>query len=58
MWFFLFVFRVVCKVVCNKLYVIIELFGFKVEYFKDDGLMWNDVKLEMEVNEKIKFRIR
>ena len=50
--------RVVCKAACNKLHVTTELPGLKVEYSKDDGLTWNDVKPETEVNEKIKLRTR
>lgn len=50
--------RVVCKAACNKLHVTAELPGLKVEYSKDDGLTWNDVKPETEVNEKIKLRTR
>ena len=58
MWPSLFVSRVVCKAACNKLHVTTELPGLKVEYSKDDGLTWNDVKPETEVNEKIKLRTR
>ncbi|PFX20833.1 Beta-hexosaminidase [Stylophora pistillata] len=50
--------RIVCKAACNKLHVTTELPGLKVEYSKDDGLTWNDVTPETEVNERIKLRTR
>ncbi|KAJ7372788.1 hypothetical protein OS493_016707 [Desmophyllum pertusum] len=51
--------RVICKeAVCNKLHVTTELPGLKVEFSTDDGLTWNDITAETEVNGDIKLRTR
>lgn len=51
--------RVICKeAVCNKLHVTTELPGLKVEFSTDDGLTWNDVTAETEVNGDIKLRTK
>lgn len=47
-----------CRFVGKKLEIRVVLFGFKVEYFVDEGVIWSDVICNMEVEGKIKLRIR
>lgn len=55
-WMFL-ASRVVCEAVC-RLHVTATLPGLKVEYSTDNGLTWNDVIPETEVNTEIQLRTR
>ena len=47
-----------CRFVGKKLETRAALPGLKVEYSTDDGVTWNDVTSQTEVDEKVKLRTR
>lgn len=46
------------RFVDKKFEVRVMLLGLCVEYFIDDGVMWSDVIFEIEVDGRVKLRIR